>query len=219
MKWLEWKIWWSNRSLCHYGDKNHMGCETEDRQKGIIWKIRLAKGVVNSEVERRLHAAEGKPDLLKWCIIECMEMGTKMSVRRHQTAPCKYWWMAEWCTLIPTLPKSWKESKHLRNCKIHLLQLPHRFKETKHKEQVVPWHKHCSSWCCTGQEALCDTAQPESRQHNGHRKTDFIWINKFSLIYTCGAIKKNKIWSNFLSFYRCLAKGRNYLRCCAFISD
>lgn len=75
------KIWWSNRSLRHYGDKNHMGYEIEDKQKGIIWKIRLAKGVVNSEAERRLCAAEGKPDLLKWYIIEWMEMGTKMSVR------------------------------------------------------------------------------------------------------------------------------------------
>lgn len=50
---------------CHYGDKNHKGYETEDRQKGTIRKIRIAKDVVNSETERSLHAVEGKPDLLK----------------------------------------------------------------------------------------------------------------------------------------------------------
>lgn len=87
------------------------------------------------------------------------------------------------------------------------------------EEQVVPWHKHRSSSCCTGQKGLCDTAQPAGWQHNGHRKTDSIWLNKIIFIYTCGAIMTNKIWSNFLSFYHYLAKGRNYLRCCAFISD
>lgn len=50
---------------CHYGDKKHMGYETEDRQKGIIQKIRTAKDAVNSEAERRVHDVEGKPDLLK----------------------------------------------------------------------------------------------------------------------------------------------------------
>lgn len=150
-------------------------------------------------------------------------------------------------SLIPTLPKSWKESKHLRNDvqnppsstithvqrqsteesqqwnrapeksvlstletlgrrsftfwrKLQQLSLCHRAgcgDETRAlevqpcaaEEQVVPWHKHCSSSCCTGQKGLCGTAQPLSRQHNGHRRNYFIRINKISLIYTCGAIK------------------------------
>lgn len=210
---------------CHYRDKKHMGYETEDRQKGIIWKIRLAKDVVNSEAERRLHAVEGKSDLLKWYIIGWMKMGKKMNGRRHQTIPCRTPASIEesqngalfnshftkelerkqtfktWCAKSTffnnhTCPKrqstkksqQWNRTLEKRALstletlgwrsptfwrKFQLLSLCHRIgcRAETHalevlavqlKSKVVPWHKHCSSSCCTGHKGLCDSLWADS---------------------------------------------------------